>query len=230
MRELVIVAGHAIPRDYRNPLEDASWFLLDFQRREAPCYVEHVRCGVELAVSLNAGLIFTGGQTRAEAGERSEAEGYLGVARHFGWWGWPEMEARTFTEEFARDSFENLLFSLARFRELTGDWPTHVHFVSWRFKAERFALHRDAILWPASRFTFVGPNDPPDREQAIAAEARNRAAYERDPYSASAEFQAKKAARNPFGRQHGYAASCPALTPLLEHKGPERFAGGVPWE
>jgi hypothetical protein len=33
---------------------------------------------------------------------------------------------RTLTEEHARDSFENLLFSVCRFRELTGTYPYNI--------------------------------------------------------------------------------------------------------
>ena len=33
---------------------------------------------------------------------------------------------RTLTEEHARDSFENLLFSICRFRELTGVYPRNI--------------------------------------------------------------------------------------------------------
>ena len=33
---------------------------------------------------------------------------------------------RSLTEEHARDSFENLLFSVCRFRELTGTYPLNI--------------------------------------------------------------------------------------------------------
>ena len=76
MHQAVIVAGHAILRqDWRDPLDGASWILQDFQRGEGACYVEHIRRGVEIAAgNASALLIFSGGQTRAEAGPRSEAE------------------------------------------------------------------------------------------------------------------------------------------------------------
>jgi hypothetical protein len=34
---------------------------------------------------------------------------------------------RALTEEHARDSFENLLFSVCRFRELTGTYPYNIN-------------------------------------------------------------------------------------------------------
>ena len=230
-RTAILVAGHSIVRDWTRLESDEGWFLLDFQRGEATRYIEHARRGVELAAADPAALLlFTGGQSRAAAGPRSEAHSYFGVAEHHGWWGFEDVSQRVATEEFARDSFENLLFSLARFKELTGGYPEHVTLVGWEFKRERFHLHREAIRWPQSRFHYDGPNNPPDLEPAVAAEARARDRYRVDPYSASAEFQAKRAERNPFRRQHGYFTSCPELAPLFQHPGPEAFRGPLPWE
>lgn len=55
-----------------------------------------------------------GGKTRVLAGPKSEGESYFFVAEHFDWWGQSELRARTTTEDFARDSLENLLFSICR--------------------------------------------------------------------------------------------------------------------
>ncbi|GAB4356109.1 MAG: hypothetical protein OHK0021_00370 [Bryobacter sp.] len=210
-RNLILVAGHAIVRDFSRLTEDAGWFLLDFQRGEPTRYLGHIESAVRLAAAdPDSLLIFSGGPTRLAAGPRTEALSYWLAAEHFGWWGHPEVAARAHCEDFARDSFENLLFGLCRFEELSGQAPAHVTFVSWEFKRQRFEdLHRAALHWPAERFTYVGANDPPDLAQALAAEAQARAKYAADPYSASPEFQAKKQARNPFRRQHGYQTSCP---------------------
>jgi hypothetical protein len=50
------------------------------------------------------------------------------------------LSARATTEEFALDSYENLLFSMARFREVTGHWPSHVTVVGYGMKQHRCAL------------------------------------------------------------------------------------------
>lgn len=222
----VIVAGHAVLRRLADPRDEANWFLLDFQRGEVPWLLGHAEAGVRAAAAdPRAMLIFSGGQTRQEAGPRSEAESYAWAAAHEGWFGFPEVAGRAVTEEFARDSFENLLFSLAQFRLATGVWPRQVSFVSWQFKQQRFELHRAAIGWPAERFTFLGANDPPALEQAVAAEARTRAGCLADPYSARAEFAAKKESRNPFGRVPPY----PELDALMRHKGPSPYTGPLPW-
>lgn len=45
--------------------------------------------------------------------------------------------SRAVTEEYALDSYENLLFSMARFREVTGHWPEHVTVVGYGMKQRR---------------------------------------------------------------------------------------------
>jgi hypothetical protein len=136
---------------------------------------------------------------------------------------------RTVLEEFARDSFENLLFGICRFREFAGHYPEHVTLVSWAFKEQRFGLHRTAIGYPVSRFTYSGPNNPRDLDQALASERKAVQAYTEDPYSSGGRFRQKRDDRNPFRRQNGYALSCPELAPLLSHRGPELYRGPWPW-
>lgn len=231
LRDAIIVAGHAVLRHFDDPRLERNWVLLDFQRAEVACYAGHIERGVELAAANpQALLIFSGGQSRLEAGPVSEAFSYYWIAQYYGWFGHPEVAARTVTEEFARDSFENLLFGLCRFKEWTGAYPHSATFVSWAFKQARFELHRAAIRWPRERFEYAGANDPPDLAQALAAEARTKAGYQADPYSSGSEFAAKRRSRNPFERQHGYAASCPELAGLFDHRGPELYAGPLPWQ
>ena len=64
---------------------------------------------------------------------------------------------RAATEGHALDSFQNLLFSLARFKEYTGRWPARVTVVGYEMKRRRFMeLHRAALRWPEARFEYVG--------------------------------------------------------------------------
>jgi hypothetical protein len=230
MGNLILVAGHAVLRNTNDVFADSCWFLLDFQRGEAGCYVGHIQRGVELAaLDPDALLIFTGGQSRIEAGAQSEAAGYWRVAERLEWFCHHSVRPRALTEEFARDSFENLLFGVCRFKEYTGGYPAQVTLVGWAFKQQRFDQHRAAIGWPRDRFVYVGANDPPELEQACDSEARARAAYAADPYSSGPDFQAKRDQRNPFRRQHGYLVTCPELEPLLQHRGPAPFDGRLPW-
>lgn len=212
-RNLILVAGHAIVRNFDDLHADTSWYLLDFQRGEPPKYLQHIEAAVRLtAADPEALLLFSGGATRLEAGPRTEALSYWLAAEHCQWFGHPKVREQAHLEDFARDSFENLLFGICRFRELVGHPPDHVTMVSWEFKRERFQeLHRAAIGWPGERFTYVGVNDPDALDQALASEALAREKYRADPYSRGEEFRFKKAARNPFRRRHGYGRSCPEM-------------------
>jgi hypothetical protein len=138
---------------------------------------------------------------------------------------------RAITEEFALDSFQNVLFSLCRFHEFTGDWPRRITVAGWKFKQRRFVdLHRAAVRLPAERFEYAGINDPPHLEMAEPEEAANCRAFEADPYGSCSSLLDKRDRRNPFHRHHGYRDSCPELRFLLDHRGPELFSGPLPWD
>ncbi len=76
---------------------------------------------------------------------------------------------RATTENHALDSYQNLLFSVARFHEYTGRWPARITVVGYEMKRRRFTeLHRAALRWPAPRFAYVGI----DAESEDAASAQ----------------------------------------------------------
>jgi hypothetical protein len=242
LKNVIIVAGHAVYRGklHSDPMQDENWSLQEFQRGEPPAYIEHIRAGVEISArEPESLLVFSGGQTRQDAGPRSEGESYREVAEHFEWWG-TEVAARTVTEEFARDSFENLLFGICRFYERVGRYPWSVTVVSWAFKEERFELHRNAISFPTTRFRFIGVNNPVDLARALEGELRNGLEpFRRDPYGTSESLHDsgvgqvalgdKRKQRNPFNRQHSYNQSCGELSELLHHRGPDLYLGSLPW-
>ena len=231
---LVVVAAHAVylgpAAEDAHPESDASWCLRSFQHGEPPFYIEHIRAGVDAAARDPAALlVFSGGQTHRQAGPRSEGQGYWDLAAHFGWWGHSELAGRAAAEEFARDSFENLLFAICRFRERIGRYPHVVTVVSWAFKEQRFGLHREAIGWPARRFRFLGVNQPRELPAALKGEAETVAHFRADPYGTGVTLGAKRASRDPFQRSIPYPTTCPELTALLAHGGPEILMGGLPW-
>jgi DUF218 domain-containing protein len=232
LTRMILVAGHAVylARSDLPAEDDRNWALHPFQKGEPPLLIQHVRRGVELAAAdPGAGLVFSGGCTRAAAGPRSEAESYCQVAKRLRWWQRPEVSARTWTEDHARDSLENCLFGLARFRELTGRYPDRVIVVGWAFKARRFSLHARALRFPADRFTYEGVNDPVDAEAAVRGEGSVLEAFTRDPYAAHGDLAKKRLDRDPFNRPPPYASTCPELADLLRHTGPDIFPGPVPW-
>jgi len=233
---LILVAGHAVyvADNFDDPSSDDNWFLQSFQKGEPPFYIEHIMYGVDRAASEPRSLlVFSGGQTRLEAGPRSEAQSYWMLADHFSWWHRPSVRLRATTEEFARDSFENLLFGICRFKECTGHYPDCLEVVSWTFKYLRFQLHREAMKWPElpERYKFHGVNNPVDLAGAQKGEAKAVAAFKEDPFGTEAELASKRAERNPFNRQNPYSAGCKELESLLNHKTPngKEYKGKLPW-
>lgn len=192
-------------------------------------FLEHMQAGVAAAAANPAALLlFSGGATRASAGPLSEAVSYWAVANAQGWFNEPGVRDRAYTEEHARDSYENLLFSLCRFHELTGAWPRNVTVVGYEFKRARFEqLHRAAVAFPAARFAYVGT--PAATPRAEEGEALAAAAFQAEPFGCGAALSAKRHLRDPFARGVPYVARCAALAPLLRHCGPEPFRGALPW-
>jgi hypothetical protein len=130
------------------------------------------------------------------------------------------------------------LFSICRFHEITGAYPSKITVVSFSFKRRRFETqHAPALHWPAHRFAYVGV-DPPastgfNLAEATQGELENAAKpFESDPYGChSAALQAKRKARNPFSRIPPYELSCPDMKELLHYCGPELFPKDqLPWK
>ncbi|XP_020110924.1 uncharacterized protein C57A10.07 [Ananas comosus] len=237
LRNLVMVAGHAIytSNSCGKMESEDSWFLEPYQKHtgQAATFVSHIRDGVEIAAKdEGALLLFSGGETRKDAGPRSEAQSYWAVAESKSWFGNEDsVKSRALTEEHARDSFENLLFSVCRFRELTGSYPQNITVVSYDFKEERFAhLHRSALNLPQSRFFFVGtPATPTAKEAAMKGEASVRAQFLEDPYGCLGSLHQKRLKRDPFHRTVPYPNGCPELKGLFSYCGPVPYPGSLPW-
>eukprot|EP00890_Picochlorum_soloecismus_P006828 jgi/Picsp_1/970/NSC_04454-R1_hypothetical protein CHLNCDRAFT_28621 [Chlorella variabilis] len=235
LRNLIIVACHSVYTgvDFRHPEDQSSWFLLDYQRipGQTESFLKHIELGVqEASKDESAMLLFSGGQTRRDAGPRAESMGYWMVAEANEWFGTGKsVRERAFTEEHSRDSLENFLFSLCRFYELTGKYPAHVVIVSYDFKKERFeTLHRQALGWPESRLSFVGT--PALTSEAIEGEEKTRQAFKEDPYGCMGSLAQKRQFRDPFAHGGYPSERCPDIGPLLQHCSTSHFsAPKLPW-
>uniref|UniRef100_A0A2P2J651 DUF218 domain-containing protein n=1 Tax=Rhizophora mucronata TaxID=61149 RepID=A0A2P2J651_RHIMU len=237
LRNLVMVAGHSVyaSSSCEKVDNENSWFLESYQKHpgQAATFVTHIQEGVEITAKDDSSLLlFSGGETRKIAGPRSEAQSYWTVAESKGWFGNQEsVRWRALTEEHARDSFENLLFSVCRFRELTGTYPQNITVVSYDFKEARFAhLHRIAIGFPDSRFFFSGtPSSSTSREAALKGEALVRAQFQEDPYGCRDSLRRKKLRRDPFHRSIPYPNGCPEIEGLFGYCGQVPYPGSLPW-
>ena len=78
--------------------------------------------------------------------------------------------SRATTETYALDSYQNILFSVARFHEVTGAYPSQITVVGYEMKRRRFEeLHRAAIRFPAVLFEYIGLEPPATDDEAIMA-------------------------------------------------------------
>jgi hypothetical protein len=147
---LLMLAGHAI-------YQGGRWH--GGHRNEDRLYETHVRDAFRiLAAEGYQALALSGGRSRpqlAPAIGNSEAEGMLEYAREAGLAG-----GTVLLEQFGRDSFENLFFSMLCFHRQFGEWPSRVGAVSWKFKALRFYLIACGLRLADGRFRFFGSGDP----------------------------------------------------------------------
>jgi hypothetical protein len=191
--------------DPGEPHLDSSWGGIFAD--EGWLLAEHVQFAVEEAAHLGAALVFSGGQTRQEAGPLSEGQSYFDLAATADWWGHNELEEHALVEGFARDSMEQVAFGLARFHEVHSAPPSELIVFGWRFKRERFELHRQTLGWSGA-YQYVGVNDPSEGaplEKALKGEADKCAALADDPRLQGDAWQRQRESRDPFGRGEPYS-------------------------
>lgn len=248
-RDLIIVCCHATYLgDGRQHPEESDWLLEEFQRSnprtgkpsEHETFIQHIITGA-FALENNplAMLCFSGGTTTKER-VRSEADGYGTV--YLGLFG--KVHAgieRHVTEQYATDSYQNLLFSILRFRTLVGRYPEFVTVITHAFKEERFlTLHAPAIKWPANRIRVQGINPPFSLEELRETEdgemERGFGRFEMDLYGAGEMLDGKRRARNwdPRIGEAAYGGLEPEVAELLNWNGgltgQDIYPGRLPWE
>lgn len=231
---LIVVPGHAPlnqgvqPDHMPEPSQiaaDQHWELQGFQAGEPPFYIDHIKAGVDqLRQDPLSVLMFSGGRTREKAGPWSEAASYLAVAGLHNFWQATATEAsqlqkRTLTEEHARDSLENLRFSLGLFYRQYHRLPAFTTVVGWDFKAGRFDQHRQALGIPANRFAYQGVNNPQDLAAAERGESQALVLFQQDPLSENAPLSQKKQQRNPHNQIIPYQDT--ELLPAIADQFPE---------
>lgn len=218
---LIIVPGHAIHRcKSRKALvsnEENCWTLLPYQRGQVGCFLEHLNKAVELAAQdPTAMLILSGGQTRQTAGPRSESSSYLDALELLNHPNLPSILSRIYTEDYARDSLQNLLFSLCRYQQITAHSQItakslgKITIIGFPFKSKRFReLHAPIVLQKELEFVefeylSVGCEGVREGEELDDAYP----VFKNDPMGCGKELMGKRLLRNPFSQVHPYHA-CP---------------------
>ncbi|KAL4974051.1 hypothetical protein BDW66DRAFT_168104 [Aspergillus desertorum] len=202
---LIIVCCHAIyvGGPSKGRLEE-DWLIESFQRGETPTFKEHVKAGLRLlAGDEGALLVFSGGATKRPATELTEGQSYLNLARDNAFFGYASSidPSRVAAETHATDSYQNVLFSILRFRLLTGSYPDKVTVVTHEFKRERFtSCHFPAVgLDKPGRGSVVGINPPeevtPLKELVEGEEKRGLGLWRRDRYGVGVELKGKRMKR-----------------------------------
>jgi hypothetical protein len=252
---LIIVCGHATYLGDGTSVTEDQWLLAPFQRSnpewrkrsEHETFLAHIHLAALSAQhDSRAMIIFSGGRTTslsANPTSRSEAEGYalilLNLARNN-----PSLFSREMQfalETHATDSYQNLLFSILRFRQLTGSYPRDVTVITHAFKQARFLeQHVPAIKWPAHRIRVAGLNPPfsaVELEEVVEGEkARAYDLFAEDPYAMRGVLAEKRLARNWEAAKAnvflGYGLGR-EVAGLLEWNGGvsgwERYPGRLPW-
>lgn len=193
------------------------------------CFREHLFKSIEvLQANPNAALVISGGQTKECCEPMLEARSYFKLGCAIMPTTMKELEQRVHLEEFARDSFENVLFLFCRFYELYGHYPLSVTIVGFEFKRKRFIeQHMElALKYPSSRTAYIGNSPNPqtlsvaDRAQYFIDLERSEKKHACDPftedwYGMRDPLRKKRELRNPFSRQHEYFRSNLPLRALL---------------
>lgn len=232
---LIIVPCHSIWRGGNGLGEQASeWFLQEFQKtgNDHLCFVDHLLRGEQtLLEDAKSIMVISGGKTKEEAGQVSEAESYHKLLRCH----WDRsrnnarkaLDERIFIEPYARDSFENVIFLICKFHEVCRTYPVYVTISGFQFKQERFiSLHLGrALKFDINKVKYLGNFPSPQLQgserdayyQEIEVSERRNALepFEKDLYGIRLYLFKKRVSRNPFGETHCYVTNNETINRLL---------------
>ncbi|KAJ6114418.1 DUF218 domain protein [Penicillium sp. IBT 16267x] len=195
--------------------QGTSRFIETFQKGETPTFINHAKAGLKaLSDDPRALLVFSGGATKKFRTDLSEGQSYLKLAKENNYFQ-DSMKiskaytSRIITEDLATDSYQNVLFSLLRFRLHTGVYPQRVTVVTHEFKRARFMeCHFPALgLLPQISERNTEPNgvsvigiNPPEEVTPLGSLVRGEAGkgiglWRQDLYGVGEDLAGKRRQR-----------------------------------
>lgn len=222
LTHLILLPGHGIQwctEQGKFATDESCWYLESYQKGQVKLFLAHIRRAIEEAANdPKALLVFSGGQTRPGVGLRTEAHSYFAAAEQLGYFtafDGTDVYDRAVSEDYAKDSLENLMFSVCRFKEITGQYPRKITVVGFPFKGPRFIdLHRKAINFPQENFKYIGVEVRGAKQDHIVDDAY--ADFKNDLYGCGKKLLDKRRSRNPYHHLHSYAHSCPDMANYLD--------------
>jgi hypothetical protein len=111
-------------------------------------------------------------------------------------------------------------------------FSTIMQVVSYDYKKFRFLnLHRAALRFPASQFSYRGSSSAPSSIlDAQNAELLVEESFQRDPYGCEGDLHEKRVKRDPFMRTVPYPVGCPEISGLFSYCGMEFYSKRLPWD
>lgn len=205
-------------------LDMDNWLLEPFQKQSE----DHISFFKHLELSLlelhnnigNSALVISGGYTKDKI-EKSESSSYLQLAENVGFLKNPYFRKNTniLIDEFARDSYENILYSLITFYKRFHKLPNKITIIGFGFKRERFLSSHLVTLGYYSmpnkeddnitlkklsdtnhvKYIESGPFLPEDNSMSIDEYAIYEKTFWDDLYKSENNNALKLFKQNPFG-------------------------------
>ena len=206
-KSILIVAGHAIW--YKKKGQDVhDWHGIEASKFPDPdamkrTIAQHVEEGCGLVrEGLYDAIAFSGGQSRKDIYKEntaiSEAQGMKDFAKAEGY----NLPKHVILDTYARDSFENVFFSLLAFHDHYDAWPTKLGLLSMPHKSIRFMIM--AMGLKIAEFTFHGVGKVDPLEKNCVNEMNNltkvihtQAEHVADPLLRAPYFAKKRLGRTP---------------------------------
>ncbi|RHZ48883.1 uncharacterized protein CDV56_103618 [Aspergillus thermomutatus] len=190
-----------------------SKLIEPFQTGETPTFTEHVQAGLRALADDPYGLlVFSGGPTKKDRTDIAEGASYHNLAKDNDYFSCSSRidPDRVIAETNATDSYQNVLFSLLRFRSCVGAYPRKITVVTHEFKRQRFMECHFPALGLRRPFgesegqascsgVVIGIN-PPEEVTPLASlisgeEKSGIGLWRRDPYGVGEELAAKRVKR-----------------------------------